>query len=256
MPALKKADLVKELKQLGEEPPARWTMLDLQIRLQELRLNPGMAEETSTLKEKIEEAKKAWRKNKAALQLMARDNHVELPGTETKDQLLNKITKAVYVQVPATGQDPVGFGMHATKTYAHVGQEFPEYLVWCQQQALEGQADHRLSRLVEWWTSMDTQGGSTKKGYPMTSGTENGVQSTYGKVPARNSKTASSAGSSAAASFSLISSGASQHAAGTSSSEKPQEMTDVINVEDQILEAEQQLADLRRQAGSGKASRT
>ena len=68
------------------------------------------------------------------------------------DQLMTKGLQAIYDLAPATGTDPVGFGVHAAKSYEDLYQEEKGYMTWVLTTAKEDpkNCSPRLLRLANW----------------------------------------------------------------------------------------------------------
>lgn len=79
----------------------------------------------------------ASRKKSQLVEHVTQVLRVPVNGNETVKQLMNRGIQAVYDQAPASGEDPVGFGQHAGKTYAQLLQEDPQYCRWVTTMAKE-----------------------------------------------------------------------------------------------------------------------
>lgn len=64
--------------------------------------------------------------------------------------LQKQAMEKIYVITQPESQDPMGFGTHASRTYAEVKAEFPDYCQWAMTTAHEGQHSVRLGRFVKW----------------------------------------------------------------------------------------------------------
>ena len=77
---------------------------------------------------------------------------VPLTGTETIKVLMQKGMAAIYDQAPAHGQDPVGFGKHASLCYEELWVSHRSYATWVMETSWENGDDAcpRLHRLANW----------------------------------------------------------------------------------------------------------
>ena len=157
MPAPTKAQLIAELTSMGEAPPTSWTLQELKMRAEELRQEHGLFEKNkknhSPLRTMIIDLNKAKKEKKETLrQHVSQILRVPLSGNETMDQLMTKGLQAIYDQAPATGTDPVGFGVHAAKSYEDLYQEEKGYMTWVLTTVKEDpkNCSPRLLRLANW----------------------------------------------------------------------------------------------------------
>ena len=157
---MNKAQLIAAIVSYGETPPSRWGKIELQARLQELRQENGLGEATSGTQSKtplqiaVAEVSRASRNNKAALQrYVEKELQLVVTGTETMAQLEDRAVRHLYQVTETTAQDLVGFGPHASLTYAQLLSEFPQYAEWVEmtsQQQEEAARNPRLHRLARW----------------------------------------------------------------------------------------------------------
>ncbi|CAE7544020.1 unnamed protein product [Symbiodinium necroappetens] len=157
MPKATKADLQAELLELGEDVPSRWTRMELEQRLRELRTQ-GLAdsEETTTMTEMEtmnKELRRAARK-KATLVTYCTDTlGMTLTGNETMAVLESKALTSIMKQSKAEGGDYVGFGCHSKERYNTIHHNYPEYAQWVKttyKESGDQGVDHRLARLAKW----------------------------------------------------------------------------------------------------------
>ena len=154
MPALTKSQLVGALTALGEMPPKSWNMPELKLRLLELQgdlLNEDKPKKSRTShRAMVIELNSAKKENKERLrQHVGQNLKVPLAGNETINQLMHK---AIYDQSEPSPLDPVGFGVHAAKTYEEIFLEEKSYMAWILATAQEDPhgCTPRLLRLAGW----------------------------------------------------------------------------------------------------------
>ena len=157
MPTMKKPELIQALKDLGETPPKQWTVLELETRLSELRVEQGLPEfdskKTRTpLRQMMVELNRAQRLKHELVEHVSKTLRVPLTGTETIKVLMQKGMAAIYDQAPASGQDPVGFGKHASLSYEEIWISHRSYATWVMDTSWENGDDAcpRLHRLANW----------------------------------------------------------------------------------------------------------
>ena len=170
MPKSTKADLQAELLELGEEVPSRWTKMELEQRLRELRTQ-GLAdnEEPTALTEMetmTKELRRAARK-KATLVTHCQDIlGMTLTGNETMAVLEGKALTNIMKRSTPEGGDYVGFGCHAKERYRTIHRDFPDYAQWVKttyQESGDQGVDARLARLAKW---LERQPTATPKPSP------------------------------------------------------------------------------------------
>ncbi|CAE7868746.1 RE1 [Symbiodinium sp. KB8] len=157
MPRTTKADLQAELLELGEEVPNRWTRMEIEQRLRELR-NQGLAdsEEPATMTEMEtmnKELRKAARKKATLVTYCTETLGMTLTGNETMAVLESKALTAIMKQSSAEGGDYVGFGSHSKERYITIHRDFPDYAQWVKttyRESGDQGVDHRLARLAKW----------------------------------------------------------------------------------------------------------
>jgi hypothetical protein len=67
------------------------------------------------------------------------DLGLTISGQETMMVLQKYAMEKIYVITQPDDQDPMGFGTHASRSYAEVKSEFPDYCQWAKTTAHEGQ---------------------------------------------------------------------------------------------------------------------
>ena len=154
---LSQAELRSRLLEMHqEEAPRNWSRTQLLLRLSEIE---GMEVIHKTPKEMppLRQAEiminKAARKKCTLIDLVENQMKISLSGNETIEQLKLKALNQAYNCSPAHPQDPVGFGVHAAKTYGEVAAQEVSYMEWAIKTKNEGQCCPRLKRLAEWGES-------------------------------------------------------------------------------------------------------
>ena len=161
MPRRVKADYIKAIQELGEEPPSAWTMAELQHRLHELQeehgLLPKQNQGTTPFKSMALKLNKAS-KTKSDLQQFAEEElGITNVRNETIPSLQRECLKKIYMVTTPSPMDPVGFGMHSSLTYEELFESQKEYVQWVKMTAAEGQCDYRLGRLAAWIQQYEEQ---------------------------------------------------------------------------------------------------
>ena len=99
MPSETRADLMAKLLEMGEVPPAHWTVMQIKARLAELRAS--MAEDKNiTLKQRLTELNKAAKK-KANLVKWAEAHHIPITGNMTIAQIYAMAEQHITQEMPA-----------------------------------------------------------------------------------------------------------------------------------------------------------
>eukprot|EP00435_Cladocopium_sp_Y103_P039213 s2053_g10.t1 len=141
-----KADVISELRLLGEEPPAQWTMVELRTRLAEL-----MPKKQSTeLQLWVKALNRASKKKSELIAWMSSELGVTNMENSTMVQLQKAAMERIYQKAAAHETDPVGFGTHCQLSYIEVKVQEPEYCQWVMKTQKEGQCSYRLQRLALW----------------------------------------------------------------------------------------------------------
>ena len=139
MEQMSKNDLVLHLKAYGEDPPRAWTKVELRQRLYDL------AEQEKSL-EAVAAVNRASSK-KANLVTFIQDNlKLTVNPNDTIAILQKKALTHLQETIPGTGEDTMGFGKYANKTYQQVYQDDPSYVQWCRTTAQEGPCSIYLDR--------------------------------------------------------------------------------------------------------------
>lgn len=154
--AMTRAQLQSALRELGEQPPEQWKNAELKVRLMELEEEKGLDQLRRTRHQGTElmtwvtRLNHAMKKKAAMQEFCTSDLGLTISGLETMMILQKQALEKIYVITQPDGQDPMGFGTHASRTYAEVKLEFPDYCQWAKATAHEGQHSVRLGRFVKW----------------------------------------------------------------------------------------------------------
>eukprot|EP00435_Cladocopium_sp_Y103_P051059 s512_g15.t1 len=150
-----KKDYVAEMMALGEQPPDKWSITEIKVRIGELCEEQGITgkKNQTELQGWVVALNKASRK-KSDLQKFNHEK-LQLPVEEnaTIAQLQKSAMEKIYMISAAESTDPVGFGKHSALTYGEVQVHHPEYGQWAIQTSKEGQRNPRLMRLATWLQS-------------------------------------------------------------------------------------------------------
>ncbi|CAE7868774.1 unnamed protein product [Symbiodinium necroappetens] len=152
---MKKAQLQELLSQMGEDPPNRWTKVELRQRIVEL--DPELAQHQrgqdrdTELRGLIRKINQASKKKQTMVALCEGELQLALTGNETLAQLERRAVEQAHRLARAHAQDYVGFGKHSGLQYEDINHYQPSYRAWVLQTAQENPgADYRLVRLANW----------------------------------------------------------------------------------------------------------
>lgn len=154
--AMNRHQLQEALKELGEEPPAQWKNPELKVRLMEVEEELGIDKlrrsrhHQTELMTWVTRLNQAMKKKRALQEFCQSDLGLTLSGQETIPVLQEQAMEKIYLLTEPDGQDPMGFGQHASLTYAEVKSQHAGYCTWAQTTASEGQHSLRLGRFVKW----------------------------------------------------------------------------------------------------------
>ncbi|CAE7940815.1 unnamed protein product [Symbiodinium necroappetens] len=112
-----KESLKAELLLAGEEVPTRWTKMDMEQRLRELR-EQGLADSEevatmTTMESWNKDLRKAARKKATLVEFCQNKLMLDITGNEVMSVLESRALRAIMAQTPAEAGDYVGFGKHA-----------------------------------------------------------------------------------------------------------------------------------------------
>lgn len=142
------------IRRLGEEPPQKWTMMELSVRLQELETEHGVETKSKTMKTdlqaKTQELNKASRKKADLVAYIQETLKIPIKASSTIKELQKEAMNHIYQNSELDESDPVGFGEHAEMSYGEILKKHPQYCQWVIQTNQEGDACMRLRRLAAW----------------------------------------------------------------------------------------------------------
>ncbi|CAE7660458.1 unnamed protein product [Symbiodinium sp. CCMP2592] len=152
-----KSDLAKMLlEEFHEHAHTKWTKAEIACRIRELQEAQGQnpfakGKNRTPLREQVVQLNR-HKKNKAMLtEYVTAEMGLMLNGNETVEQIEHRAIKEIYKIAPASPEDPVGFGRHASLSYAEVRKEHPGYATWVKKMAAEtDDVDPRLRRYATW----------------------------------------------------------------------------------------------------------
>ncbi|CAE7273716.1 RE1 [Symbiodinium sp. CCMP2592] len=142
------------LREKGEEPPQRWTKLELRQRL--IEMDPKLAEaankkQETELQQWVHKINKASARKSNLVSLCETEMEIPVKGTETVAQLETLAMKQAYRLSTPAGADVVGFGKFAALEYRDINNHQPGYREWILKTAKEShECDFRLRRLATW----------------------------------------------------------------------------------------------------------
>ena len=151
-------ELLLEVISLGELPPRSWSNAEIRVRMEELRESYGLpanpkTKEITPLRAMMVQLNQASNKKETLVRFLKEDLGLVLSANETMVTLKKKGVLAAYDKAMPSGEDPVGFGVHASLTYQEVALKEPSYCQWIQNTYQEGTSDARLARLARWLQS-------------------------------------------------------------------------------------------------------
>ena len=152
---LKKHELQQLMRDHGEDPPDRWTKVELRQRLVELEPELGVkgrsGDRDTELRGMIRHINQARSKKINLIQLCEAELQLVLSGNETVAQLERRAVEQAHRLSAVDGRDYVGFGKHAGLQYQDINRYHESYRTWVLQTDAESPgADYRLRRLARW----------------------------------------------------------------------------------------------------------
>ncbi|OLP91564.1 hypothetical protein AK812_SmicGene26719 [Symbiodinium microadriaticum] len=152
---MSKAVLQAKLRIHGEEPPEKWTVVELRARLAEVE--PSLLEPSTTSSNRTELQNWVHRINKARVKkanlisLCQDEMGIEVSGTETIPVLERKALLRAHSLATPMARDLVGFGKHAALEYQDINRYQRSYREWIlKTDSEESGCDYRLRRLAQW----------------------------------------------------------------------------------------------------------
>ncbi|CAE7224831.1 RE1 [Symbiodinium sp. KB8] len=153
--SMKKQELQNLLHKKGENPPERWTKLELKQRL--IELDPNLEEASSSrrvgteLQQWVHKINKASAKKAHMVALCETEMGLQLKGTETVAQMERQALQHAYRVAAPAAEDVVGFGKFAALEYQDINRYQPGYREWILKTDAEShECDYRLKRLATW----------------------------------------------------------------------------------------------------------
>ena len=144
------------------------TKAEVATRIRELQEAQGIdpfakGKQRTPLREQVVQLNR-HKKNKAMLVAYVTDElGLMLNGNETMEQIEHRAIKEIYKTAQPAAQDPVGFGRHASLSYAELRREQPGYVTWVKKTAAEtNEVDPRLRRLANWLVEQETEAKTTE----------------------------------------------------------------------------------------------
>ena len=158
--ALTKAEANEWLRELGEEPRARWASMEIKSRIAEIL--DLLTEEDNRLPRNLTSMRKA------DLQRECTDRGIHFTEHETRGSMVRKIREQAEAEMGGKSKSIMGFGKHSDMTYEEVVESDPAYARRARETVQEeGQnCNWRLRKFVAW---LNTQATGRESGGPSTS---------------------------------------------------------------------------------------
>ena len=181
----RKSELIEAMVALGEHPPKSWTVAEIESRLSELRQEHGIApphtgKSRTPLRQMMVDLNQASRK-KSNLIDHVKSLGVATNGNETIKVLMAKGIQAIYDKAEPTGQDPVGFGTHASKTYEELFQGEASYCQWIRTMVQEEESVNPRFMHLALWLDHRQEGGRHSEASDHDSGSFQGLPDHQGE---------------------------------------------------------------------------
>eukprot|EP00435_Cladocopium_sp_Y103_P031926 s621_g8.t1 len=149
MPSETRADLIAKMVEMGEVPPAHWTVMQIKARLSELRTTM-LEDQPVTLKQRMAELNEAAKK-KATLVARAESKQIPMTGNMTIAQIYALAEQQLTQEVVPSPLEKMSFGTHRDKTYLEVWTQHKSYVKWAIQTMEESDdVNWRLRRFASW----------------------------------------------------------------------------------------------------------
>ncbi|CAE7627786.1 unnamed protein product [Symbiodinium sp. CCMP2456] len=158
MDKMSKTHLRAAISTFGEIPAESWNVAELRHRLRELMdeqetqwaLPPG-SKRATPLQQQIKQLNKNNKKKADLVEYMEKVLNLPVSANETMAQMEKRAMDHLYNTVQSTSLDVVGFGRHASLTYADLVRDYPQYVAWVKQTHREtDETNIRLKRLATW----------------------------------------------------------------------------------------------------------
>ena len=158
--SMTKSEILAELGRLGELPPKQWTKVECLARMEELRVERGLhpnprSKNATPLRKMMLQLNQASTKKDKLID-HCKELGVPVSRDDTIPTLQKKCLRMIYDKAESSAEDPVGFGMHAARTYLEIQVHEKQYAEWVIQTYQEGQCDPRLARLATWLLNQKT----------------------------------------------------------------------------------------------------
>ena len=144
-----RADLIARMIEMGEVPPAHWTVMQLRGRISELRALMVDSQPT-TLKAKMAELNKAAKKKGA---LIERANHhgIKINNNMTIAQIYALAEQKLTIETAPVALEKMSFGQYRDLTYSDVWHNHQSYVAWAIKTMEESEdVNWRLRRFATW----------------------------------------------------------------------------------------------------------
>ena len=139
-----KEEAKRALQDLGEAVHPSWTSVEIKSKLMEIKLK----EEAETAGPPPLKGLHSMRKGE--LERLAAARGIVYTDSDTKGSLMRKLREHEFLNQPANGTDLMGFGKHASKTYAEVLAQDPQYVRWARETAMDGNSTPHLRRFAQY----------------------------------------------------------------------------------------------------------
>lgn len=162
--SMRKPELVNAIRALGEEPPQKWTIAELKVRLMELEEEKGIERNRGRVYTNLQmwtiRLNEASKRKEDLKTFLREELGLAVNTNSTIAQLTKQGMEKIYVITTPSGSDPMGFGENSNMTYEEVKKQREDYCRWAIKTAREGATGVRLGRFVR-WLEMGDQGKNT-----------------------------------------------------------------------------------------------
>ena len=142
--ALTKAEATTWLKNLGEEPGAKWTSLEIKSRIKEILA--ASSEADHQLPKGLAVMKKTELEEECKKRGLTTSTH------ETRGSMMRKVRMDVEEKAASGPHTLMGFGKHSDMTYQEVADRYPTYVSWAKETYEEDGpgCNPKLRKFVRW----------------------------------------------------------------------------------------------------------
>ena len=152
MPSTKKADLIQQLKEHGEEAHDKMTVIEIKARLEVLK-GDSPKTEVGTLEARLKEMYTRSRDRKSQFQKFLQDRGITFSEHATVVQMVAAAERQITEEFEVNGAEKMNFGKFSSMTMDNVIEDHPSYAQWCHQTAAESDtASWRLQRFARYMT--------------------------------------------------------------------------------------------------------